>query len=429
MKLLISTYACAPHHGSEHGVGWNWTTEACRQGHAVWALASPVNRDAILAACQADPALAGIHWIFPEVPGWRLRQGQEPRWERSYNLLWQLAALRAARALVRDQAFDLVHHLTWGGVRAPTFLGHLGVPLVIGPLGGGESSPPSLRAGLGLRGRITETIRELSNLTIRLNPVVRDGLTRASLILVRTADTARLLTPSMRAKSIRFSEISLPEGAIGQPRRASPGAPKLLFVGRLIYWKGAHIALRTLAELRRHIPGATLTIVGKGPELPRLSREAARLGVAGAVTFTPWLAREALTGVYDSHDLFLFPSLHDSSGTVVLEALARGLPVICTDSGGPAVIAGPQSGIAVRAGGRDTKAFATAMADATAELWNDPARYEAASAAAVARARQFILRDRVAQFFEQVAGISRAGGVAPAPPSRVSDTVFATATQ
>jgi hypothetical protein len=54
MKLLISTYACAPNHGSEHAVGWNWTTEAHRQGHRVWALVAPAHRDSIAATVTGD---------------------------------------------------------------------------------------------------------------------------------------------------------------------------------------------------------------------------------------------------------------------------------------------------------------------------------------------------------------------------------------
>jgi hypothetical protein len=52
MKLLISTYACAPNRGSEHGVGWNWTTEAHRLGHEVWALVSPAHKVMPLSAAS-----------------------------------------------------------------------------------------------------------------------------------------------------------------------------------------------------------------------------------------------------------------------------------------------------------------------------------------------------------------------------------------
>jgi hypothetical protein len=84
-----------------------------------------------------------------------------------------------AQALHREQPFDLVHHLTWGGVRALTFLGTPGAPLIIGPVGGGETSPIGLRDRMPLRGRILESVRDLSNATIELNPIVRQGLRKA----------------------------------------------------------------------------------------------------------------------------------------------------------------------------------------------------------------------------------------------------------
>jgi hypothetical protein len=75
MKLLISAYACAPNRGSEHGIGWNWTTEANRLGHKVWALVSPAHQDAIAAATRKDAALKEICWVFPELGYWPLPEG------------------------------------------------------------------------------------------------------------------------------------------------------------------------------------------------------------------------------------------------------------------------------------------------------------------------------------------------------------------
>src|SRR5574337_2121804 len=194
-RLLISAYACAPNRGSEHGSAWNWTSEVARLRYDATVLVSPAHRDSIRAAVKQDPALQRTRWVFPEVTGWPLQQGKEPVWERTYNLLWQRAALRAARALHREQPFDLVHHLTWAGVRAPTFLGSLGAPLIIGPVGGGETSPRALRDRFPFRGRVLEAVRDLSNATIEFNPIVRRGLRRAGVIFARTADTRNLLSP------------------------------------------------------------------------------------------------------------------------------------------------------------------------------------------------------------------------------------------
>jgi glycosyltransferase involved in cell wall biosynthesis len=403
MQLLISAYACAPNLGSEHAVGWNWTTEAHRQGHEVWAFASPAHRTAIESGCRDDPGLRGIHWTFPDVRRWPLRPDTEPKWERTYNLLWQRAALRHARELHRHIEFDAVHHLTWGGVRAPTFLGSLGLPLIIGPLGGGETSPRSLRDGFHFKARFTEAIRDFSNATITINPLVRRGLADAAIIFVKTPDTGRILTRSMQKKSVGFIELGLQAEQISRCRSVGYAAPKLLFAGRLLYWKGAHIAIHALAILIRQLPGARLTIVGKGPEEDRLKAAAAACGLGRSIDFISWLPRQRLFELYTEHDLFVFPSLHDSSGGVVLEALAHGLPVVCLDLGGPKEIVTPQSGVIVGTAGRSTAQVAEVMAKELLRVLTSPGRVTALSDGAIARAREFVLSDRVAKFYERAA--------------------------
>ena len=431
MKLLISTYACAPHHGSEHGVGWNWTTEACRQGHEVWAMASPVHRAGIEAACREDPVLCRINWCFPEVWFWPLAPGQEPKWERSYNLLWQISARHHARKLQNTARFDAVHHLTWGGVRAPTFLASLGPPLIIGPIGGGEASPKALRDELPLRGKLAEWIRGISNATIALNPLVRGGLAAATMIFVRTPETRQILSRAMQAKSVTFSELVLLPQQIGTPRKWPATSPRLLFVGRLLHWKGAHIAIRALAELVRHMPAATLTIVGSGPEQPRLAADIARYGLTERVTFVAWLARDEVTAIYDNHDLLLFPSLHDSGGTVVLESIARGTPVVCLDLGGPGQIVTGACGSVVATAGLNTARLAKILANEIVRLCGTPALYLSMSAGAIARAREFALTDRVAAFYRLVSNrlapaIADPAGLpqAPARAKRIAESTL-----
>ena len=104
MKLLISAYACAPNLGSEHAVGWNWTTEAHRQGYQVWALASPAHREAIENACRDDPALRGIHWGFPDIGVWPVRPGHGTQMGTDLQFIMAKggAALRP-RTAARDQ--------------------------------------------------------------------------------------------------------------------------------------------------------------------------------------------------------------------------------------------------------------------------------------------------------------------------------------
>lgn len=405
MKLLISAYACAPKLGSEHAVGWNWTTQAHRLGYQVWALASAAHREAIENACHYDPALRGIHWSFPEVRGWTLRPSTEPKWERTYNLLWQRAALRHAREMQRAVKFDAIHHLTWAGIRAPTFLGALGPPLIIGPIGGGETSPRLLRDGFDIRAKILERVRDFSNATIMVNPLTRKGFMEASSVFTSTSDTRDLFSGALREKVSIFNQVAIPAVPSISPRRTRGRPPRLLYAGRLLYWKGIHIAIDAFARLVSRIAGARLTIVGDGPEKKRLHALAASRHVDDRVKFIARLPQQDLFKFYQNHDLLLFPSLHDSGGFVVLEALSHGLPVICLDLGGPKELVTRNSGVVVATASRNTAEVAEAMADAIFHLVTSPDRMSALSAGAVERARQFLLVDRVKSFYATVAGV------------------------
>jgi glycosyltransferase involved in cell wall biosynthesis len=399
MKLLISAYACAPNRGSDHAVGWNWATEAHKLGHEIWAFVSPAHRESIKRACDEISDLRGIHWVFPEVKGWSLKQGVEPKWERTYNLLWQRAALRHARDLHRQVGFDVVHHLTWAGIRAPTFLGSLTAPLLIGPIGGGETSPPALRDKIGLKGRILERIRDLSNSTITMNPVVRPGLARASAIFVSTTDTQNLFSGALLDKTMVFTQLGLPNLPRGRLPRSPSWPPRFLYAGRLLYWKGVHIAIRAFAEVVRQTPNALFTIVGDGPERSKLEEDVKQNNLLGSVEFIPRLPQNTLFELYRSHDLFLFPSLHDSGGFVVLEALSHGLPVVCLDLGGPKDIVTPNSGVVVKNNGQNTAQVAVAMAREISRLLASPDKLAVLSAGAVSRAQDFILAQRIERFY------------------------------
>jgi glycosyltransferase involved in cell wall biosynthesis len=401
MKLLISAYACAPDRGSEEGTGWNWTAEAHRLGHQVWALASPTYRKSIEEACRADPDLGGIHWVFPEVHGWPAKPATKPKWERTYCLFWQRAALHQARALHRRIEFDAIHHLTWAGFRVPTFLGSLGPPLILGPIGGGETSPLSLRDRLPLRGRILERIRDFANATIMINPWIRRELIEAAVIFASTSDTRNLFSRSVTEKTFVFSQLWIANPPALAPRMGRPGPPKLLCVARLLYWKGVHIAIRAFAQVLSQCPEARFTIVGRGPEEHRLRAEAARYDVAGRIDFISWLPQQQqLFDLYESHNLFVFPSMHDSAGLVVLEAMSRGLPVVCLDLGGPKQIVTPESGIVVDTTRRNTAQVAAAMAEEISRLVAEPVRLATLSAGAIARAHDFILSNRVRAFYD-----------------------------
>lgn len=143
--------------------------------------------------------------------------------------------------------------------------------------------------------------------------------------------------------------------------------PLLLFVGRLQPLKGPDVAVRTLAEVRRRVPGTRLLVVGgtsgsgqgrTGPE--DLLALADDLGVADAVRVVPARPQEHLAGLYRAADVVLTPSRSETFGLVALEAQACGTPVVAADVSGLRYVVG---GGGIRVAGHDPVDHAAAVVE------------------------------------------------------------------
>lgn len=346
MRILLSAYACEPGKGSEPGMGWHWAIEIARLGHEVWILTRENNLPSLERALAMQPDLA-IHLVGYDLPGWLRWWKKGGRGVNAYYALWQRGAYHVAQRLALKVRFGLVHHITFAGFRQPSFMGRLAVPFVLGPTGGGESTPPHLLGSYALRGRVLDATRALANRLAGLDPWVRQSFEQAAMILCKTKETLAYVPLEQRAKCIMMQDVGTDKDLISLEPSATPPTPRFLYVGRLLYWKGVHLALQALAQMHRSRPDAKLTIIGDGPDRKWLCQMAARLGVAHAVDWRGWVPREQVLDVYREHTAFVFPSLHDSGGTVIMEAISQGLPVICLDTGGPGAMLAPACGFKV----------------------------------------------------------------------------------
>ncbi len=96
---------------------------------------------------------------------------------------------------------------------------------------------------------------------------------------------------------------------------------------------------------------------------------------------------------YLEHDVFLYPSLHDASPNVILEAFYCGLPVVCLDLGGPGVMVDETCGRVIRTDKLSEEAVIQALSDALMELAKNPELRYKLSEGALARTSQFVWRD------------------------------------
>lgn len=386
-RILLSAYACEPGRGSEPGVGWNWATELSRQGHEVTVVTRAANREAIARATNRQSV--DVSFLYYDLPLWVQRLRSLPGGKRAYYMLWQWFAARMIRQRFRRLPFDVVQHVTYVSVRYASFMGSLGIPFYFGPVSGGETVPARLRRGCSAGERTRERLRDLSNRLVRLDPLMRRTFRQATRILV-TPETLRLLPRDARAKAVPTLGVGLPAGALEHRRPATPSTQlRLLYVGRLLEWKGVDIALRAVAYARQQFPEITFTIVGEGPAQARLERLSLELGVCGVVRWAGWVPHDKVACCYQNADALLFPSLRDSGGTAVLEALAHGLPVCCTSLGGPGLMVNRLCGRAIATAGHTREELARELSRAIVEIAGEPDLLRSLSHGAKLRARQY----------------------------------------
>src|SRR5262245_38020178 len=160
------------------------------------------------------------------------------------------------------------------------------------------------------------------------------------------------------------------DAAAARERIASHGVTKpfVLFVSSLWPYKNCDGLLRAWALARGELGDRQLAIVGPGRDekyVARLHRLAAELGISGDVVFVGGVPLEQTVRFYQAADVFVYPSLNETFGLPILEAMACGCPVVTSDTsampetaGGAAVLSDPKAPASiaraiVEAAGRD----------------------------------------------------------------------------
>jgi len=269
------------------------------------------------------------------------------RWQGAIQLfayLWQWRAAGAAWRLHTQRKFQLFHHLTYENDWMGTPIGALlPIPYVRGPCGGAHRIPQSFAQSYPLCGRLFEACRRVGQRLCRHDPVFLLSQQRAARIIVENQESLDALPRRWRDKSEILSINGVAREDFQIARRPALAAQQRFRVpsaGRPVRIKSFDLAIRAFRNFVDQCSAAEreqvrLEIIGRGPEGDRLCRVAAGVGVRGYVRICDWMARDDLLREMASSEVFLFPSVRDGGGLLVVEAMAAGLPVVCLDLGGP----------------------------------------------------------------------------------------------
>ncbi len=187
--------------------------------------------------------------------------------------------------------------------------------------------------------------------------------------------------------------------ALRQSWGVDEATPVAIYVGRIAAEKNLELAVRAFEVFSSVQPGARMVFVGDGPRLETLKEQCPQFHYAGARTGADLAAH------YASADVFLFPSITETFGNVVLEAMASGLGVVAFDYAAPRLLIRPgQNGWLAPLG--DEEAYLE-QARLSAAAWNDNILRSAARQAAFDLGWERV----IAQFENELAAV-----IPPATP-------------
>lgn len=347
-RVLMLAYCCSPYHGSEEGLGWNVATEVAKVCDVTVITEQHKFGPSIRRYLDEQGPIPGLQFVFEPEKAWAHTMWKTPALGYlSYNW-WHQRALQTARRLHEKTPFDLAHQLNIISFREPGYLHELGVPFVWGPVGGAQNYPTAFLSEAGWSGAWRERIRSWLNRW----QLIRGGRKRkaareATVIAANRENRAALKRLGARAPVI-VSEVACQaaEGPTPLAPRSRDGVFRVL-------WSGIHTTRKALSLLIKAVARCEardrieVTVLGKGPETKRWRRLTERLGVADRFHWAGWLPHEEAKQAFLSADVFAFTSLRDTTGTVVVESLSRGLPVICLDHQGAGEVVTEQSGVKI----------------------------------------------------------------------------------
>jgi glycosyltransferase involved in cell wall biosynthesis len=247
--------------------------------------------------------------------------------------------------------YDLVHHVVPIAPRYPNSIGCLAQKFILGPIGGGLRVPERFRREVEGNEEWFYKLRALDRTRLDYDPFLRSTYNAADLILLVGSYMFDLIPQRYHSKCRVILETGIDAHCIKYEPRATASSDvpiKLLYVGRIVPYKGLIYLLRALSQLPEEARSSfKLTVVGDGGGggyEKQCKDFVAHKHLQRLVSFVGFKTKAEIAAFYQECDLFVFPSLAETSGNVVIEAMAMGRPVIAMNCGGPAEVVSSSGG-------------------------------------------------------------------------------------
>ena len=341
--ILITAYAVNPFNGSEDGTGWNISLELARHNKVI-VITRKNNRPHIEKYLQEQPneLYENMSFEYYDLPKWAMFWKKRIG-ERGYVLyfyLWQLFMPWFIKR--KNLKFDISHSLNFHSDSQPHFLWVFKQPSFWGPIGHHPPIPKEFIKDIyGKKAYRKDRLYNAVKWCMRnLDPFFHLCTWRTKKIFVINSSVPSVIG-CKEEKAVTLPAVATKCSGITLQKKKTF---TVLSVGRFVFMKGFDVTIRSFAKFFHYLSEedqkkCQLVLVGKGEELPLMKKIAKENNIYHAIKWVDWVEKSAMDKIYEDADLFLFPS-HEGAGMVVVEAMSKGLPVICFDNPGPGELIG-----------------------------------------------------------------------------------------
>ncbi|NDC76685.1 MAG: glycosyltransferase family 4 protein [Chitinophagia bacterium] len=321
-----------------------------RKATGKWAFYEPANQISLFATVRMllDQLLRGTETIFEEQDGLSVVRVRVRCWSEvtpKESLRYFDRCLRLGYRLLKDRwgRPDIIHaHNAWlAGTSVIPIAATDGIPYCLT-----EHSTYYARNLIPERFfPLLKKVYDQAAASIVVSPALGELLTKKELLPDGWRYFPNVLDPLFEQPGISSHPVT--------------AGKRFLNIAELTEKKGQTHLLKAFALAFKGDPEASLVIAGDGDLRDELHAEVKRLDISGQVIFTGRIDREEVLRQIQACDVFVLPSLVETFGVVVIEAMACGKPVVATTCGGPENFLLSEHGILVPPG--DPEALASAM--------------------------------------------------------------------
>lgn len=352
MKILYIAYSCSPYHGSEDKIGWNIPLESAKT-NTVFVITKEEQREYIEEYLKTHE-VQNIKFYYVDIPNVFKRMFRGVLYSGRCSI-WNRRAWQLAEDICRKENVEVIHQLTPVEFRSIGNYGKIpNTKFVCGPIGGAEAIPAGLRDYASGRMHI-EAARIVANWWCRFWIDAVKQLRYCDKLLFANQETREYLKTCLDSTQVGFtqSEIGISEEELSSEAGTNPAVTRFLVVGRMIYRKGHQFLLDALERVPADF-NYECVFLGDGAEYDVLkNRVMNHQTFREKIHFPGNVPYREMEEAYNSASVLVMPSIRETTGTVVLEAMARGLPVVTIDQFGAATILNRETGWLYKGGTKE----------------------------------------------------------------------------